>query len=50
VATNATRLTKRTLDALEPRDKPFIAFDAEMKGFGVRVMPTGAKTFILEYR
>jgi integrase len=50
VATNVARLTKRTVDALEPRNKPFIAFDADVKGFGCRVMPSGAKTFVLEYR
>jgi Arm DNA-binding domain len=50
VATNSVKLTKRTVDALTPRNRPFIAFDADLKGFGLRVMPTGSKTFILEYR
>ena len=45
-----SRLTKRAIDALEPRAKPFIAFDLEVVGFGVRVMPSGLKSFILEYR
>jgi integrase len=44
------RLTKRVIDALAPRAKPFIAFDADVTGFGVRVMPSGLKSFILEYR
>ena len=48
--TNAVKLTKRTVDALLPREKAFIVFDADVKGFGVRVMPTGVKTFIFEYR
>jgi integrase len=46
----ATKLTKRTLDALEPRKKPFIVFDGGVPGFGVRVMPSGARSFIVEYR
>ena len=46
----ATKLTKRTLDALEPREKPFIVFDGALPGFGVRVMPSGVKAFVLEYR
>jgi integrase len=50
VATNAVRLTKRTVDALTARNRPFIVFDADVKGFGLRVMPTGSKTFIVEYR
>jgi hypothetical protein len=45
----ATKLTKRTLDALEPREKAYIAFDSEISGFGVRVMPSGVKTFVVEY-
>jgi hypothetical protein len=44
------RVTKRTVDALPARAKPYVAFDADVKGFGVRVMPSGAKTFVLEYR
>jgi integrase len=53
VATKMTpmaKLTKRTVDALAPRDRPYIAFDDEIKGFGVRVMPSGAKSFCVEYR
>jgi integrase len=45
-----SRLTKRAIDALEPRAKPFIAYDADVAGFGVRVMPSGLKSFIIEYR
>lgn len=44
------KLTKRAIDALAPRAKPFIAFDADVTGFGVRVMPSGLKSFVLEYR
>ena len=45
-----SRLTKRAIDALEPRAKTFIAFDADVAGYGVRVMPSGLKSFVLEYR
>jgi hypothetical protein len=37
------KLTKRAIDALTPRAKPFIAFDADVKGFGCRVQPSGLK-------
>ena len=46
----ATRLTKRAVDAPEPREKAYIAFDAEISGFGVRIMPSGVKSFCVEYR
>ena len=44
------KLTKRTVDGLAPADKPFIAFDEDLPGFGVRVMPSGSKSWIAEYR
>ena len=50
VATNAVKLTKRTVDTLAPKAKPYIAFDPDVRGFGVRIMPTGSKTFVVEYR
>jgi integrase len=44
------KITKRTVDALKPRAKLYVAFDADVKGFGCRVMPSGVKSYILEYR
>ncbi len=43
-------LTKRTVDALESEDKPWIAWDDKLTGFGVRVHPSGAKSFVVNYR
>ena len=36
--------------ALKPADKSWIAWDDRLTGFGVRVHPTGAKSFIVNYR
>lgn len=44
------KLSKRTIDALHPREKAYIAFDADLRGFGLRVMPSGAKSWVVEYR
>lgn len=44
------RLTKRTADAAQPGPKPFILYDEDVAGFGLRVMPSGFKSWILEYR
>jgi hypothetical protein len=44
------RISKRSVDALSPGEKPYKRFDDAAKGFGVRVTPTGSKFFFLEYR
>lgn len=45
------KLTKRAVDALQPpvTGQAFL-WDGEMRGFGVRVTPSGLKTFVLQYR
>lgn len=45
------RLTKRLVDALEAVDgKPVVAFDAVLPGFGVRALPSGVKSYFVQYR
>ena len=43
-------LTKRTVEALEPTARPWIAWDDRVTGFGVRVQPSGTKSFLVNYR
>ena len=43
-------LTKRTVENLQPADKAWIAWDNRLTGFGVRIQPSGVKSFILNYR
>jgi hypothetical protein len=38
------RLTKRTVDAASPQSERYVVWDSELKGFGLRVEPSGAKT------
>ena len=45
-----TIATRQTVDALQPAEKPYIAWDDRLTGFGVRVLPSGTKSFILNYR
>lgn len=45
-----SKLTKRTIEALAPRDVDYIAWDNDIPGFGVRVMPSSRKSFVLQYR
>jgi integrase len=44
------RITKRMVDGLEPRPAEYTTWDRDLTGFGVRVRPTGAKTYIVAYR
>jgi integrase len=44
------KLTRKNVQAITPSDKPVIYFDTDIKGFGLRVSPTGARSWILEYR
>ena len=41
------RLNESRIEALEPRKSPYDVRDAELKGFGVRVLPTGGKRFFI---
>jgi integrase len=44
------KLTKRSVDALASKVKEYGIRDSELKGFGVRIMPSGRKTYQVQYR
>ncbi len=44
------KLSSRTIQALRPRDKPFEVVDLELKGFLLRVQPSGAMSYYFSYR
>lgn len=44
------KLNKRAIDALKPEAKDYFIWDSQIAGFGVRVMPSGAKTYQAQYR
>lgn len=43
------KLTKTVLDGLEARASDYVAWCGGLPGFGVRVRPTGRKSFIVQY-
>lgn len=49
------KLTKQTVDSLKPsrvgvKGSYFFAWDQELRGFGVQVMASGLKSFVVQYR
>lgn len=44
------KLTKRAIEALAPADAERIVWDADLKGLGIRVFPSGTRKFLLQYR
>jgi integrase len=45
------KITKRVVDALKPGDgKDVFTWDSELRGFGVRMKPSGAASFLIQYR
>ncbi len=44
------KLTKRVIDGLQPGEKDYFEWDDELPGFGIRIWPTGKKTYIAQYR
>jgi len=43
------KLTKTVVDRLEPRQSDYVTWCGDLPGFGVRVRPSGRKSFIVQY-
>ena len=43
------KITKRLVEAAEVRDKDYIICDDELRGFAVRVLPSGRRAYIVQY-
>jgi integrase len=44
------KLTKRVVDEARPGVNDLLIWDTQLKGFGLKVTPTGTKTYLYQYR
>jgi integrase len=44
------RITKRVVDGLKAKAHDYTEWDAQLPGFGVRVRPSGVKSYVVSYR
>lgn len=44
------KLTKRSVEKLDAHESDYIVFDTEVNGFGVRVLPSGKLSYLVQYR
>ena len=45
-----SRITKRLVDSLRPGVREYFSWDSDLPGFGLRVQPSGAKSYVVKYR
>lgn len=46
----SSKITKSIVDKLKPKSKDQFVWDGELKGFGIKVTPSGNKIFVVQYR
>jgi integrase len=47
---SGAKITKRAVDDLKVEPQEYAMWDGQLPGFGVRVRPTGAKSYVVQYR
>ena len=50
IAAEKIEISNKSLDKIVPGEKPRIVWDAKLTGFGIKVMPSGTLSFIVNYR
>ena len=50
IAAEKIEISNKSLDKIVPGEKPRIVWDTKLTGFGIKVMPSGTLSFIVNYR
>ena len=44
------KITKRVVEGIQPTARDILQWDSELRGFGVRVKPSGVRSYLVQYR
>jgi integrase len=44
------KITKKFVESTMPGEKEFVAWDNELRGFGIRIKPSGVRSYVIQYR
>ncbi|MAB45914.1 MAG: integrase, partial [Sphingomonadaceae bacterium] len=44
------KITKKSIDALEPSSSSQLLWDTDLKGFGAKITPTGSISYVVQFR
>ena len=44
------KLTKIVVEAMKPAPEELVVWDSALPGFGLRIKPTGIRSYIVQYR
>ncbi len=44
------KITKRRVEAIKPSDRDIFEWDDELRGFAIRVKPSGVRSYVVQYR
>ncbi len=47
---NMAKITKKRVERIKPSDRDVLEWDDELRGFGIRVKPSGVRSYIIQYR
>ena len=50
IAAEKIEISNKSLDKIVPGEKPRIVWDTKLTGFGIKIMPSGTLSFIVNYR